>query len=80
MRQRVASAIPESLLSDIRLHPPLRLPKGRLKRGKNTKAAVGGKKSPAVCRDKNEYIICTISFLSTYINRGSEIFNLMDKQ
>ena len=47
---------PESELSDIRRHTTSRLPDGRLKRNKNQKAAVGGKKSPAVRRNKNSYL------------------------
>ena len=45
MRQRVASAIPESLLSDIRLHPPPRLPDGRLERNKIKKLPLAVKKA-----------------------------------
>ena len=52
------------------------------------KAALGRSKSPPLAvkkvrlfaGTKNEYIICTISFQGAYINRGSDICNLMDKQ
>ena len=54
LRLRVVADIPESGLSDIRHHPPPRLPAGRLKRSKNQKSAVGGKKSPACAGTKSD--------------------------
>ena len=63
MRQRAVADIPESVLSDIRRHPPPRPPDGRLKRTKNKKAAVGGKKArlfagtkTATCGDPTHFI------------------------
>ena len=80
MRLRVVADIPESGLSDIRHHPPPRLPTGRLKRSKIKKLPLAVKKARLFAGTKNEYIICTISFQGAYINRGSDICNLMDKQ
>ena len=80
MRLRVVADIPESGLSDIRNHPPPRLPDGRLKRSKIKKPPLAVKKVRLFAGTKNEYIICTISFQGAYINRGSDICNLMDKQ
>ena len=61
--------------------PPTAAPAHRqAEKEQNQKAAFGGKKSPACAGTKNEYIICTISFQGAYINRGSDICNLMDKQ
>ena len=80
MRLRVVADIPESGLSDIRHHPPSRLPTGRLKRSKIKKPPLAVKKNRLFAGTKNEYIICTISFQGAYINRGSDICNLMDKQ
>ena len=54
LRLRVVADIPESGLSDSRHHPPPRLPAGRLKRSKNQKSAVGGKKSPACAGTKSD--------------------------
>ena len=51
MRLRVLADIPESPLSDIRHHPPPRLPIGRLKRSKIKKPPLAVKK-PAVRRNK----------------------------
>ena len=45
MRLRVVADIPESGLSDIRHHPPLRLPSGRLKRNKIKKPPLAVKKA-----------------------------------
>ena len=45
MRLRVVADIPESGLSDIRNHPPPRLPTGRLKRSKNKKPPLAVKKA-----------------------------------
>ena len=45
MRLRVVADIPESPLSDIRHHPPPRLPTGRLKRSKIKKPPLAVKKS-----------------------------------
>ena len=44
MRLRVVADIPESGLSDIRHHPPSRLPTGRLKRSKIKKPPLAVKK------------------------------------
>ena len=44
MRLRVVADIPESELSDIRHHPPPRLPTGRLKRSKIKKPPLAVKK------------------------------------
>ena len=44
MRLRVVADIPESELSDIRHHPPPRLPSGRLKRSKIKKPPLAVKK------------------------------------
>ena len=52
MRQRAVADIPESMLSDIRHHPPPRPPDGRLKRNKIKKPPLAVKKSPAVRRNK----------------------------
>ena len=52
LRLRVVADIPESGLSDIRNHPPPRLPTGRLKRSKYKKSAVGGKKKSGLRRYK----------------------------
>ena len=80
MRLRVVADIPESGLSDIRHHPPPRLPTGRLKRSKIKKPPLAVKKARLFAGTKNEYIICTISFQGVYIKRGSDICNLVDKQ
>ena len=45
MRLRVVADIPESGLSDIRNHPPPRLPSGRLKRNKIKKPPLAVKKT-----------------------------------
>ena len=45
MRLRVVADIPESGLSDIRHHPPPRLPDGRLKRNKIKKPPLAVKKA-----------------------------------
>ena len=79
MRLRVVADIPESGLSDIRHHPPPRLPDGRLKRNKIKKPPLAVKKARLFAGTKNEYIICPISFYGVYINRGSDICNFMDK-
>ena len=80
MRLRVVADIPESGLSDIRHHPSSRLPTGRLKRSKIKKPPLAVKKARLFSGSKNEYIICPSSFQGAYINRGSDICNLMDKQ
>ena len=80
MRLRVVADIPENGLSDIRHHPPPRLPSGRLKSSKIKKPPLAVKKVRLFAGTKNEYIICTISFQGAYINRDSDICNLMDKQ
>ena len=80
MRQRAVADIPESMLSDIRHHPPPRPPGGRLKRSKIKKPPLAVKKVRLLAGTKKDYIICFISFHGAYINRGSDICNLMDKQ
>ena len=45
MRLRVVADIPESVLSDIRHHPPPRPPDGKLKRSKIKKPPLAVKKS-----------------------------------
>ncbi len=75
MRLRVVADIPESGLSDIRHHPPPRLPDGRLKRNKIKKPPLAVKKARLFAGTKNEYIICAISFQGAYINIGSDIYN-----
>ena len=45
MRQRAVADIPESMLSDIRRHPPPRPPDGRLKRNKIKKPPLAVKKT-----------------------------------
>ena len=52
LRLRVVADIPESGLSDIRNHPPPRLPTGRLKRNKIKKPPLAVKKSPACAGTK----------------------------
>ena len=48
MRLRVVADIPESGLSDIRHHPPPRLPDGRLKRNKIKKPLTSSSCHPKV--------------------------------
>ena len=67
--------ISESGLSDIRHHPPPRLPDGRLKRNKIKKPPLAVKKARLFAGTKNEYIICAISFQGAYINIGSDIYD-----
>ena len=54
LRLRVVADIPESGLSDIRNHPPPRLPTGRLKRNKIKKPPSAVKKSPACAGTKSD--------------------------
>ena len=54
MRLRVVADIPESGLSDIRHHPPPRLPSGRLKRNKIKKPPLAVKKARLFAGTKNE--------------------------
>ncbi len=75
MRLRVVADISESGLSEIRNHPPPRLPDGRLKRNKIKKPPLAVKKARLFAGTKNEYIICAISFHGAYIIRGSYICN-----
>ena len=75
MRLRVVADISESGLSDIRHHPPPRLPAGRLKRNKIKKPPLAIKKARLFAGTKNEHIICAISFHGAYINGGSDICN-----
>ena len=63
------------------LPPPTAAPaRWQAEKEQNQKAAVGGKKARLFAGTKNEYIICAISFHGAYINGGSDICNLMDKQ
>ena len=54
LRLRAVADIPESGLSDIRNHPPPRLPTGRLKRNKIKKPPSAVKKSPACAGTKSD--------------------------
>ena len=80
MRLRVVADIAESGLFGMGERPPPRLPEGRLTRNKIKKPPVAVKKARLFAGTKNEYIICAISFHGAYINGGSDICNLMDKQ
>ena len=66
MRLRVVADIPESGLSDIRPHPPPRLPDGRLKRNKIKKPPLAVKKARLFAGTKRDYIICPILMLGVY--------------
>ena len=67
MRLRVVADIPESGLSDIRHHPPPRLPTGRLKRSKIEKEKPNKGLSPILSKGRK----ATISPIST-ISKGKE--------
>ena len=66
MRQRAVADIPESVLSDIRHHPPPRLPTGRLKRSKIKKLPLAVKKARLFAGTKRDYIIRPILMLGVY--------------
>ena len=68
MRQRAVADIPESVLSDIRHHPPPRPPDGRQKRSKIKKPPLAVKKARLFAGTKRDYIICPILMLGVYIN------------
>ena len=79
MRQRAVADIPESMLSDIRHHPPPRPPGGRLKRSKIKKPPLAVKKVRLFAGTKRDYIICPILMLGVYINKSSYAYNLIHK-
>ena len=58
MRLRVLADIPESPLSDIRHHPPPRLPTGRLKRSKIKKPPLAVKKVRLFAGTKRVVVGC----------------------
>ena len=66
MRQRAVADIPESMLSDIRRHPPPRPPDDRLKRNKIKKPPLAVKKARLFAGTKRDYIICPILMLGVY--------------
>ena len=79
MRQRALADIPESVLSDIRHHPPTRPPDGRLTRNKIKKPPLAVKKVRLFAGTKRDYIICPILLLGVYINKSSNAYNLIHK-
>ena len=79
MRQRAVADIPESVLSDIRHHPPPRPPDGRLTRNKIKKPPLAVKKVRLFAGTKREYIICPILMFGVYINKSSNAYNLIHK-
>ena len=79
MRQRAVADIPESMFSDIRHHPPPRPPDGRLKRNKIKKPPLAVKKVRLLAGTKKDYIICPILMLGVYINKSSNVYNLIHK-
>ena len=79
MRQRAVADIPESVLSDIRHHPPPRPPDGKLKRSKIKKPPLAVKKVRLFAGTKRDYIICPILMLGVYINKSSYAYNLIHK-
>ena len=79
MRQRAVADIPESMLSDIRHHPPPRPPDGKLKRSKIKKPPLAVKKARLFAGTKRDYIICPILMLGVYINKSSYAYNLIHK-
>ena len=79
MRQRAVADIPESVLSDIRHHPPPRPPGGRLTRSKIKKPPLAVKKARLFAGTKRDYIICPIVVLGVYINKSSNAYNLIHK-
>ena len=66
MRQRAVADIPESMLSDIRHHPPPRPPDGRLTRNKIKKPPLAVKKARLFAGTKRDYIIRPILMLGVY--------------
>ena len=66
MRQRAVADIPESMLSDIRHHPPPRPPDGRLTRYKIKKPPLAVKKARLFAGTKRDYIIRPILMLGVY--------------
>ena len=79
MRQRAVADIPESVLSDIRHHPPPRPPDGKLKRSKIKKPPLAVKKARLFAGTKRDYIICPILMLGVYINKSRNAYNLIHK-
>ena len=79
MRQRAVADIPESVLSDIRHHPPPRPPDGRLKRNKIKKPPLAVKKVRLFAGTKRDYIIYPMLMLGVYINKSSNAYNLIHK-
>ena len=79
MRQRAVGVIPESVLSDIRHHPPPLPPGGRLTRNKIKKPPLAVKKVRLFAGTKRDYIICPILMLGVYINKSSNAYNLIHK-
>ena len=79
MRQRAVADIPESMLSDIRHHPPPRPPDGKLKRSKIKKPPLAVKKARLFAGTKKDYIICPIVMLGVYINKSSYAYSLIHK-
>ena len=79
MRQRAVADIPESVLSDIRHHPPPRPPDGRLTRNKIKKPPLAVKKVRLFAGTKRDYIICLILMLGVNINKSSNAYNLIHK-
>ena len=79
MRQRAVADIPESVLSDIRHHPPPRPPDGKLKRSKIKKPPLAVKKARLFAGTKRDYIICPIVMLGVYINKSSYAYSLIHK-
>ena len=77
MRQRAVADIPESMLSDIRHHPPPRPPDGRLTRHKIKKPPLAVKKVRLFAGTKRDYIIRPILLLGVYINKSSNAYNLI---
>ena len=66
MRRCAVADIPESVLSDIRHHPPTRPPDGRLKRNKIKKPPLAVKKVRLFAGTKRDYIIRPILMLGVY--------------
>ena len=79
MRQRVVADVPESVLSDIRHHPPPRPPDGRQTRNKIKKPPLAVKKVRLFAGTKRDYIICPMLMLGVYINKSSNTYNLIHK-
>ena len=79
MRQRAVADIPESVLSDIRHHPPPRPPDGRLTRNKIKKPPLAVKKVRLFAGTKRDYIICPMLMLGVNINKSSYAYSLIHK-